>query len=249
MTSESKVLLFCVTAIGFTAYFVLGRTTVESPVHLTSSVQLNPQIAVSAREPQAHFPRSTQDKEFKNLLRELDELKTCWSTGNCDEDPEDPRASHFRAVQEIKKRLRVLSELENNTSQIALEYLQFPDEGVKTVALRMLESEEPTETNLQVILRSVETSIGDQYFETAVPYLKRYADAGFSENVATAMESFVRSSSLSVAEAAAREARNFITPASYARFRNLQRELPQNSRTRRNLESALLEFEQRQRGG
>lgn len=192
--------------------------------------------------------------EIAQIDAEMDALTRCWKEDSCENDPNDPRASHFAASQGIRERLLRLLDLKKRDSGLELsryarQYLKFPDDYVREAALELALVHEQSDQNLQAILSGLSATISVPLVEKAIPVLEGYSKAGYSSQVQTFVESVLRSGPLGVAETVAEEATRFLDSGSLGRFRSLASELPSRSRSRRSLESAIREFEKRQSGG
>lgn len=188
------------------------------------------------------------------IIAHLARLKACWSTDTCGFSDSDPRANHFEAMQIIKERLNDLRTLKRNDlnadfTNVAREWLMFPDDHIRAAALLLLREHEQSEANFRAIVESLRASMSAPYYEIAMKDLRLYQGAGFNREVREFLADILRTGPLKAGETVAAEILSLLNEDNEKVFTSVAESLPAGSRKRRDLEAALEEFRKLRIGG
>ncbi len=198
--------------------------------------------------------RSPAADRGSDPLRTLERMGECWRTDSCGASDADPRANHFEAVAVIKdslNRLRSLkrSGVDSDFSGVAGKWLAFPDDHVREAALGLAREHKRSEEILRALLAGLRESLSAPLFAAALADLGAYQRMGYDREIAAFLVETLRSGPLKAGEAIAAGILPLLTEGNEALFAETAASLPGGSRARRDLESALEEFERLRSGG
>lgn len=184
-------------------------------------------------------------------------FQTCLQTQDCEYSHADPRSYDFALHREWRDFLRALrSEVgrdaatDREIAAIARESMLATDGHVQEAALSLMAGLPADSKNMEAVVRGLEVNDADPLIlRQAGSELKRYLGSSDESRIHEFLEKTLRSGAHFTAEQAGIMVKEFLSHSSVQRYRQLLREIPNDSVKARNLRAALSDYDLRQTGG
>lgn len=267
------LVLFCfVVGVGLIAFSLWTpfSPTPKEPIHgrslaslkeepKSSSLSKLPKVApqkqsAGVSNSQIEKPENWDWQTKSDVFERLPVLLRCYQVeGACGFSQKDPKAEFFAIGQQIKKELLVLQdqvfesgEKNDRLSQWARQTMSIPDGHVKSAALHLMSTQEPSQENLLTILDEILDYHDAGLIQQAMLELDRYKDAASRNLILTRLEKVMLHGSPLVATEVSRYLSLFMDSKNLGQFQSWLSKLTFGSESYRNLKSQIENFRKAQ---
>lgn len=241
------------------AFFVAGLLLIAGVILVFSSngnapLEVAARLAAVARTP-ASLPPEEKNSEISKVVSEVNQIESCYQTGTCSYPQTDPKSYHFAVSHALANKIALFSKqfgqdpaAQNELRQVARKAVKIDDGFVQSAALSIFKDLPIDQENLQAIGEGMQTNSDPLVAEQALGELQRYMGTpqeAKMQEIVQGMVSGAHFASQKVGE----NILSFINDQNFPSYKQLQQQLPAQSRIARDLATALKEYRRQRSGG
>jgi len=204
---------------------------------------------LALNEPTLHEVRLTdkQHQERELLQEQLLELSNCHQTYTCPEDNSDPRASDILWGQMLAEKLQAFADFhrqhdhfDEQTNEIARQFLDHSDGFVQEAAITLLSMQAPNLESGQTLIDALKNSYDAKIMQQAMKELQRYPE--LAPKVDQLYAQSLQTGSFYVAQEIALNILPHLNKSNVSMYEAVADKLPQHSLRAKALKSNIKEF-------
>ena len=208
-----------------------------------------------ANVPSANAQKPVAASSPKAQLNEIKQIEACYQSNTCDYPQTDPKSYSIAVGHDLADKIKIFRQqyksdptAQKDLNELARHAVHIDDGFVQSEALDIFKELPISAENLQAMNEGLQYNTDPLIAEKALTELQRYMGTDQENNMQQLVQSMLQGahfSSQKVAESILR----FINEQSFQTYQQIQKQLPPQSRTARDLGTALREYQQQRSGG
>lgn len=239
-------------------FVIVGFIITFGCVILFSSNKNEKKVAViSERAPASNPPVNTQPQQQKQeALAEISKVVDCYQSNACNYPQTDPRSYEFAVSRDLAEKLKFFHEkfrqdpaAQEDLTRLARQAFKIEDGFVQSVALDIFKDLPINKENLNVLGEGLKVTPDPLIAEKSLSELQRYINTPEEGQMQGIVQNVLGNGAHFASQKVGENILSFINERSFPSYRDLQRQLPAQSRVSRDLAGALREYHRQRTGG